>query len=323
MAVLTLIDIVKMNESDPVVGLIDETVKVHPEIALLESRTIRGIAYKALVRKTLGNPATAGGAMKGSFRSANAGTVPVKAVYENKLFECFILNPLLQMDMAVAAAHEDGPEAAFALEASGAMEGEWQGLANQFYYGTDATYGNANGCPGLLQQYDATNRVIDATGTTESTCSSVWLVRSAPQWTTWIWGQNGNMNFRQPQIIRVVDPNDSTKFFDAMASGLLARPGLQVGQQRGVVRIKKLTGDTGKGLTDSLLQQALALFPAGLGPNHIFMSQRSGSQLQRSRTATNPTGAPAPYPREYEGLDGQPIPLHITEAIVNTETIAL
>ena len=69
-----------------------------------------------------------------------------------------------------------------------------------------------------------------------------------------------------------------------------------------VVRIANVTGDAGKGATDALISKALALFPASRQPNVILMGRRSRNQLQASRTATNPTGAPAPLPEDSFGI---------------------
>ena len=65
----------------------------------------------------------------------------------------------------------------------------------------------------------------------------------------------------------------------------------------------------------------MAKFPAGRGPNAIFMTLRSLAQLQASRTATSPTGAPAPFPTGVAGVAGNNIPIYVTDAISNTETL--
>lgn len=316
MALPNLLDIAKASGSDALAGLIDESVKIHPEMTVVPARTIKGIGYKTLVRTALGQ--TTGG-----FRSANAGVTAVKNRYENRNVECFIMEPRWECDKAVADAYEDGAQAYIALEGGGILEGEMQGVCKQFFYGTNATYGNALGFPGLLQAYDATNMVKDATGTTDSTCSSVWFVRAGVKDVIWVWGQDGKLELSPVRIESLVDTADSTKRFTGYVQTLLARPGLQVGSTRSIARIKKLTADSGKGLTDALISDALGLFPAGLGPNHCFMTQRSLVQLQKSRTATTAKGGSAEFPQNLMGVDGQLIPIHVTDALSNVETLAL
>jgi hypothetical protein len=51
-------------------------------------------------------------------------------------------------------------------------------------------------------------------------------------------------------------------------------------------------------------------------PTILVMNRRSLKQLQESRTATNATGAPAPFPSEAFG-----VPILVTDAITNTEAL--
>jgi hypothetical protein len=308
MGLPTLLDIAVQNGSDAVAGLIDETTKAHPEIAVGYARTVKGLFYKTLVRTGL---PTAG------FRAANAGVAGTKGTYENRLYECFILNPRWECDKAVADSHEDGAPAYIANEAAGIMEAAFQQMAANFYYGTTTTFGgDASGFPGLLAAHDSTNMVVDASGTTESTCSSVWAVKFGPKDLAWIYGNNGQLALSELMVARVLDANSNP--YTAYVQEILAHPGLQVGNIRNLGRIKKLTADSGKGLTDSLLSQLLEKFQVAIQPDAFLMSRRSRGQLQRSRTATNPTGQPAPIPEEAFG-----IPILVTDAIKNTETLAL
>lgn len=316
-----LLDIIKANQSDREVGLIDESMRVHPEMTIGDNaRTIDGVQYKTLVRTALGNTS-------GSFRGANQGGAPPVHTYENRMTECFIDEPRFQSDKAVADAYIDGPAAYIAMETGGTLEGEMQALCTQFYYGAASGVANSKGFPGLLDSYDATNMSIDAGGTTSSTASSVWMVRFEPQQVRWVMGAGGRMTFSPVRIESVFDPTDNatppTKKFDAYVQTMLFRPGLQVGSLWSCVRIKKLTKDVGHTLNDDLLYQALELFPAGTQPNVILMTRRSLRQLRGSRTATNPTGSPAPLPRGITGLNDQDIPIRVTDSIKNTEALTL
>jgi len=310
----TLLDIVKANGNDAVVGLIDETIKAHPELTMVEARTIKGLNYKARVRTELGR-------VTGSFRNANEGLDPIKSKYETRMFETFILNPRFECDRAVADRYEDGPKVYIAEENQGVMEGEMQGLGSQFYYGVT---NNAKGHPGLIKMYDTDNMVVDAGGTTANTGSSVWLIETGPQAVRWVWGENGLFQMSDLRVETLRDA--ANKPFDGYVSSLTAYPGLQVASLQSVVRIKKLTADANKGLTDALLAAALSKFPVGRSPNLILASRRSLFQLQVSRTPTLVIGdgktAPsqnmAPLPKDYGG-----IPIMATDSIKNTESLTL
>jgi len=305
MSMPTLLDIAKANAADAAVGLIEEASKAHPEITLAAARTIKGLNYKTLVR--LANPSV-------SFRNANEGTAATKGQYDNRLVECYILNPRWECDKAVADAYEDGPEAYIALEAAGILEGAMQHLASQFYYGT-GTGGDSKGFPGLLASVNA-DMVIDAGGTSANTGSSVWAVRFAPQHVQWVYGLNGQLDLSDVDEQRILD--DSSNPYTAYVQELLSRPGLQVGSIYSCGRIKKLTADSGHTLTDDHISDLLATFPTGTTPDVLLMSRRSLKQLQQSRTATNATGTPAPFPTEAFN-----VPIAPTDAILNTEALTL
>lgn len=299
----TLMDIAIANGSDAVVGLVEEIVKAHPEMERGSARTIKGLLYKALVRSAL---PTVG------FRNANEGYDPGKSTWENRVFETYIFNPRWECDKAVADAHEDGAKAFIAIEAGGIMEASSIALCSQFYYGTGA---DAKGFPGLLAYLDSA-MTIDAGGTTANTGSSLWAVRFGPKDVQFVYGNNGSLDLSPVSEQRVLDAN--SKPFTAYVQELLARPGLQCVNKFSVGRIKKLTADSGKGLTDALISQLLAKFPVGKGPDVMFASRRSIQQLQASRTATTVTGAPAPIPTESFG-----VPILPTDSIVDTEALTL
>jgi len=304
MTMPTLLDIAKRNGSDQVVGLIDEASRVHPELTLIPARTIRGLNYKTFVRTA--NPTVA-------FRSANEGTPATKGTYENRLVETFIMNPRWECDKAVADRSEDGAPAYIALEAEAMTEAAMQTLCTQLYYGTGA---DAKGFPGLVAAYDATNMVVDAGGTTGATGSSVWALRFGPKNVIWVWGNGGSLELSPVTEQRILD--GSSNPFTAYIQELLAYPGLQVASLLSIARVKKITADSGHTLTDGMIAALLALFPAGTRPDVLLMNRRSIGQLQNSRTATNATGAPAPFPGESFG-----IPIAVTDAILSTEALTL
>lgn len=304
---ITLLDIAKANGSDAVAGLIDETSKAHPEITMGYARTITGIMYKTLVR--VGLPSV-------SFRDANQGQDPTKSAFENRLVETFILNPRWQADKAVADRYEDGAPAYIALEAASHMEAAMVTLAKQFYYGR-VSGGDAKGYPGLIDAYDSVNMVVDAGGTTANTGSSVWAVKFGPKDVGWVWGNNGQL--AETELDERDAEDADGKKFTAYHQELLAYPGVQVGSIRSIGRIKKLTeAEAAAKLSDKFVADLLSKFEVGVVPDVLFMTRRSLRQLRDSRTATNPTGSPAPFPTESFG-----IPIAVTDAILNTEALTL
>lgn len=322
MAALTLLDIAKRNGKDAVVGIIEESTRVVPEVTGIhpftgqqvpgvgDSRTISGTSYKTLIRTSI--PTV-------PFRNGNEGSVGLKSTWDNRLVETFIMNPRWYVDRAIADKSEDGWQMLLADEGFGVIQGALRQLGRQFYYGRNPAGvllgGNAKGFNGLIDVYDATNRVIDAGGTTADTGSSVWAVKFGPQAVRWVYGANGSMD---PTDVDIRDISDGTNPFSAYFQEMFMYPGLQIGSPLFMTRIKKLTADPGKGLTDARLSAMMKLWPASVRPDAIFCSVRSLYQLRDSRTATNDTGRPAPLPTDYDG-----VPLVPTESIVDTEPLTL
>lgn len=319
----TLLDIAKRNGHDAIAGIIEDAAKATPEVTGLnpengqavpgvgDGRTIRGLNFKTLVRSSV--PTV-------PFRNANAGGSNVSCTWDNKLVETFIMNPRWYADRAVADRSEDGPEMMMADEAAGVMQGAVQQLGRSFYYGraNSATpyFGDALGFNGLVEVYDATNMVVDAGGTTASTGSSVWAVKFGHNAVRWIWGANGEL---VPTDVEIRDVDDASgNPFSAYFQEMFVYPGLQVSSTRVVARIKKLTADSGKGLTDTLMNQLLEKFPVGIRPDVIFMTKRSRRQLRDSRTATSESGREAAQPMDFDG-----VPIVVTESLVDTEALTL
>ena len=148
--------------------------------------------------------------------------------------------------------------------------------------------------------------------------SSVWLVAMGQQKVQWVFGQNGQMAMAPTRLGDIITPDGG--HVTGYISELEAKPGLQVLNRFSVVRIKNLTKQSGKGLTDNVIGNALSLLPAGMVPfiQDIFMSTRSREQLRASRTAVNPTGAPAPTPQDFEQ-----IPIRATDSLSNIEPDSL
>ncbi|PQO39350.1 hypothetical protein C5Y96_05710 [Blastopirellula marina] len=318
-----LLQIAKLNMGDGGAGIIEEASQMHPEISgmhpwsgetipgVADSRTVTGLTFSTLVRTSVPKG--------GSFRGINQGVAAVSSGFENRIYSTKTFDKRFECDKAAADRYEDGWQAYLAIEASGIMEGGIQDLGKQFYYGTHATLGDAEGFPGLLQSVDA-NMVIDAGGTTADTGSSVWFVRWGVQDVRHAIGRDGEFDMGEVREETLTDKDDPTKKYTGYVQNLLFYPGLQVAHRYSCLRIKKLTADTGKGLTDALLGKGLSTFISNRKrrPTCIFATPRSIEQLRASRTATNATGAEAPTPTSYEG-----IPIIPTDGITNTEPLSV
>lgn len=311
----TMLDLAVKTGCDSVVGLITANEGIYPEARILPARTISGTSFPTLLRTSYPTAA---------FRNVNEGAETKKSTYERKLVECAFLDLPLEVDEAVTGADDQSVADLKTLEADGAMKGVLRTLGKQVWYGKTSS-GDAKGFPGAVSVVDS-NLVVDATGTTASTGSSVWLMVPGQQNAQFIFGNGSVLGLPAWTTQRIT--RDS-KHLTAWISNISGWVGFQWVNKYCIGRIKNLTEDSGKGLTDSLVADLIAKFPddVNLAGSRLFMTRRSARQLQKSRTPTTAadsgakrtaTGVEiaAPWPIESNG-----IPIEITSAILNTETI--
>jgi hypothetical protein len=305
MAMLGSADILSINSSEAIVGLVKQVEKVCPELRYFPASTVTKDKFTTLVRTAL---PSAGFRAPGTGRTLDSSTLDTKTV------ECKYLDASYAVDVAAAKKSDWGIGKTLAIEAMAHLEAAFYALAQQIYYGeTSDSNGGFPGVASLLDDSDD-SMVVDAAGTTETTGSSVFAFRYGEQDTCLVWGNDGRIE--EGPVSKVMMDDGTGKKYFAFAQDIAGNCGMQLHNSTAIGRICNLTEDSDKGLTDDLLYKLLAKFPAGKGPDALFLSKRSLYQLRNSRTATSPTGAPAPIPRTVEG-----IPLVVTDAISDTETL--
>lgn len=305
MSRLTLLDIAKLNGADKEVGLIEEVLTSAPEAEAFPFRLITGTSYPTVTRVSLPNV---------GFRLANEGTTATKSEFVRKLVQAYIFGGRVEADKAVAMAHEEGMESYEMIEALGTFKQSLIKLGSQIWYGTSS---DADGFPGIKAALPFTagvadGSVINATGTTASTASSVYAVKFGAQDVTLVGGNSQVPLLGDFRDETIYDVNNNP--LPGRVADLVGWIGLQIGNINSVRRIANLTADSGKGLTTDLLDDMLNSFPVGHRPDAIFMSRRSRLQLKKDMaTPERPT---VPLPTEYDG-----IPIIATDSILNTDAI--
>ena len=311
----TALDIAKLNAGSDGTQLIEANKNVAPELSLVPAFSIDELSYTSLRRISV---------PEGGFANIGQGTAPGVSQYENGKFQCFQYKNFIEEAKDKASAYRRGAAAFLALTLSGAYQGAMRLLGRTFYYGANggSIGGGTGACPGILDLYDKANMVIDAAGTTDGTASSAWFIK---------WGnqQDGNVSFvfgnnrglaplpNWIEAMIVPDPvANPTKKTHGWQNELSAAIGVSLADPSCVVRIKKITGDNGKGMTDALGQLAMEKFPVGIVPDVVLMTRRTRRQLQQSRV-TSLVPKP-PLPTDVEG-----IPIIVTDSISNAEALAL
>lgn len=312
MALMTSTDVLKINNSEELVGLIEDVVKDIPEINFFAASPVQKNSYKTLALTAL--PSTAFRAT-GSYREFQTATLT------NKTVECKYLDASWILEKAVAQQSDWGEDFAKALTQRAHLKSEFFTLAKQIWQGTDS---DANGFTGLDAIIDAVvdggkkEMVVTANTGSITDASTVYAVRTGIDSCQLAWGSNGQFNesdVREQLLTTKESAKTSGAWFYAQDLG--GWVGLQVTSKYAAGKITGLSAtNTKQGLNDDLLYELVERFPVGMKPDGLFMSRRSFSQLRQSRTAYNAIGAPAPYVQEFEG-----IPIYVTDAIPDNGTI--
>lgn len=256
-------------------------------------------------------------------RAVNTGIVNTAGQDEQVTVTCVLHDGSFYRDVALALGYAGGKAAYMARETQRALKALFAGLEVNMLQGSSAVTGT--GFSGFPEQ-TSVDAVADAMCINAGGAGgkSVWLLKSTPDDVAVVAGNDGRIDFVYDPETLVYVPTvasatpASQRGYMALAASLMGYFAVQYGNIYGLGRIANLDGKTGHTLTDTLIGEALAAFPASTVPNIICMNRTALAELQASRTATNPTGAPAPFPTECFG-----IPITVSDNIkVNESTVS-
>ena len=188
--------------------------------------------------------------------------------------------------------------------------------------GTGAAAGSDLGFEGIVDSTVGVTRlnavasgmVILAGGTTADVQSSVYLINDSMDSAGVIMGNDGNITVSPAFQTRIAG---TTGHFNAWAVDIASYYAWQWGGTYSVSRIANV--ETGASLlNDDLIAQAISMHPANRKPTLICMNRDAERQLRESRTATNATGAPAPFAESAFG-----IPVVVTDQIGGDEAVVV
>jgi HK97 family phage prohead protease len=303
---LTLIDVAKIDAG---IGapIIDQTTNHAPEIAQFPVDVISGASVNVSV--LTGVPTI-------TFRNANEGSSSKKGTFTDYLVQTQVIEEPIQVDIQGVLNASRDPGRVLEAEAMAVTKAVFSHVCHQSWYGgtTQAT-ADAKAPAGLIAQSNsASTHVVDATGSTA--LSSAFFLELGTGSCDHVYGNDTTLNMGAGWMEESVVDAGGLKL-RALVNYLSGRVAPRLANKNCLVRIKNLGTDSGKGLTDILMAQALRKArQLGSNPNAIFMTYRSGEQLQLSRTATTTTGTPVPWPDNYMG-----IPIYYSNNISEAETV--
>ena len=266
------------------------------------------------------------GASSVGFRAALAG-IAKTASTDTLITETLkIADGSFDTDVALADAFKGGRDAWLQLELARTMKQLMAIIEKQIIYGNTSP-GDTSGFDGLEDNAAldalADAMCVSAGGSNSSTQTSCLLIRHGENDCAVVAGNDGRFVVEEdPTIIqKAADATELTagRLYPALYVPVTGYIGFQYGSALSAARLANiecnvLTSTTA--FTDDHIYEALSLVPAGRQPNVITMNRNALRLLRQSRTATNPTGFPAPRPVEVEG-----IPIVVTDQIVSTEAV--
>ncbi|GAB5404304.1 MAG: hypothetical protein Aurels2KO_25350 [Aureliella sp.] len=238
------------------------------------------------------------------FRAAGEGRDHSKSGDTNVSVDLAILDASWHVEAAIAASNPRGRDFVVAREGSRHLRAAFSHGEKQLFYGTGADSG---GFPGLADDAALSNAdssmVVNAGGTAGSgvQLTDVWMFRttSDERFVNAVVGHEGNLDIGDVYEQMLDGSNDKKR--NCLVQAIEGWMGLAIESSKAIARLVNLNDGANK-LTDDLLSSLFEKFDENNPPTHIVMNKRSRRQLQQSRTATNATGAPAPWPDSWEGI---------------------
>lgn len=206
-----------------------------------------------------------------------------------------------------------GPDAYMAMRGMQNLKAAFRKGEEQLFYGATAE-GDSDGFTGMadaLGNYGLA-MVHNAGGNGTGGRTSVWAIRTTDD------EANANLVLGNGANIEIGE------YFEQTLDGANSQPrpsyvqhiegwmGMQIGGARSIGRLCNVGGDVT--LNDALMGQLYNLFPEEAPPTHFVMNRHALEQLRSSRTATNVTGAEAPFPTQWEN-----VPIIKTGSVKNDE----
>lgn len=302
----TLAGLVQLNDKNLAALNVTDLLDEAPLLKVLFAQPASNGTLHKYLKQTTASSAGFRAALDGVIKTPSADTLVTDTLQ--------ILDASFDTDVALADAYKGGRDAWLQLELMRSLKQAFFEAESQVIYGVG---NDAAGFAGLHDnaQLDAIAdaMVIECAtpGATATSQTSVYLLRSGKDDVSFILGNDGKIVVEdEPTIIQKA--GSATGYFPALYVPVTGYCGLQIGGAYSAARICNIQ----TALTDDDIFNGLALFPSARPCNLIVMNRKGLQLLRASRTATNPTGAPAPFPTEVGG-----IPIVVTDAVISTEAV--
>jgi hypothetical protein len=304
-AFLGLTELAQVNDKNVLDVGISDLLDEAPILAAMAAEPTDGDTHKYL--KQTGAPTV-------GFRAVNDGRENTKSADTEVTVTLKLLDCSFVVDKAIADQYRFGAAAYIAREAVRHLKSGFSHAEGVLLGGTGF---DALGFAGLKDDAQlnavADTMVLDAGGVAVDLQSSVWAIKTGTDLrdAILISGMDGNISIDE-SVVQFID--GATGRYPVYATPIFAWLGMQIGGAFSVARLANV--DATATLTDDMLSDLLGQFPSNKGPTFLAMNRTARKQLQQSRTATSPSGAPAPFPDSaFE------VPIITSDTILQTDAV--
>ncbi|MFA5423467.1 MAG: major capsid protein [Phycisphaerae bacterium] len=304
----TLAGLVQLNDKNLAALNVTDLLDEAPLLKVLFAQVASNGTLHKYLKQTTASSAGFRAALDAVAKTASADTLVTDTLA--------ILDASFDTDVALADAYKGGRDAWLQLELMRSLKQAFFTAEKQVIYGVG---NDAVGFAGLHDnaQLDAIAdaMVIECAtpGASVSSQTSVYILRSGKDDCSFIMGNEGKIVVEdEPTVIAKAGAVLTTSYYPALYVPVTGYCGFQIGGAYSAARICNIE----TALTDDDIYNGLSLFPSGRQPNLIVMNRTALKLLRESRTATNPSGDPAPRPTSVDG-----IPIVCTDAVVSTEAV--
>lgn len=297
----SLAGLIQINDANLADWEHSEVVKLTPLFSILPwYPATNGTQHKFLIESS---------APTAAFRAIGVGVANAAGKSKQVTIDLKYLDGSFDRDVALARGKKDGEVAFLEKETAKSLSACFVNADKELIKGIDHDSEGYAGLMQLAKLYDG--MAIDKAG---AGGTRVFMLIMGEDEVCGIAGNDGKVEVKEPVIIQKTDVNG--KHFNAYLVDVGGYMCLQVGGKSSIAVAFNIDGTSGKLVDDDLISDLYSKFPAEVAPrvNLILMSRTGSGQLRKSRTATNPTGSPAPFATSWNGA-GRDIPIVIDDAL--------
>jgi len=241
------------------------------------------------------------------YRSVNDGVENEKSSFEQINVDLKYIDASFAVDIAAAKVDERGADHLVALEAINHLRAAMKVIEGNIF---NTVSGGFTSLPGLSTLANLGDHCISAGGSSSNQQTSVYALKMGADGYELLWGEGGEISI-SPRMM-VERAGSSAGRFWAYAHEISTYCAQKIGSDYSVHRLANVQNS----LTDDHIAELLSSLPVGFDCDTLVMNRKAAQLLRESRTATNPTGQPAPF---VDSAFGKRI--IVCDSIVNTEAV--